>query len=372
MYRATLAKGSKYKAGAPYPPPAAVAAAEAAAAKAAAPLVPALRHVLTADPAGAAEFGAWALNLPGDMGIYERDDGDGVDPGMLQVARHSLERALAAALRPELGSAVLALDAALGVDTAAPGSPARYAVPYSYSAQAAAQRSMRQAALYLLAALGEPAVLADLQVGAPQLLLCAAGVHAVVQGVPQPAVSLLLIPIPPCTPAAGAAGGGQQPDRGCGGGPSAGPCRWGLYWTGSSTHSRLPLQPASISSQRMPPHLLYVVLLQAAPPVPLHWPPFMTRGAAPPPACTPGWAWWRAASSRAAWLRWQRCHATLASSWATQVPAWRCGMPSQVRARFAGSSCAWKGTATFPRCVCSTFLVACRLSVRFGDHHAPG
>ncbi|KAI7837638.1 hypothetical protein COHA_008560 [Chlorella ohadii] len=163
MYRAALAKGGKYKAGAPYPPPAAVAAAEAAAAKAAAPLVPALRHVLTADPVGAAEFGAWALNLPGDMGIYERDDGDGVDPGMLQVARQSLERALAAALRPELGSAVLALDAALGVDTAAPGGPTRYAVPYAYSAQAAAQRSMRQAALHLLAALGEPAVLADLQ-----------------------------------------------------------------------------------------------------------------------------------------------------------------------------------------------------------------
>lgn len=166
MYRAALAKGGKYKAGAPYPPPAAVAAAEAAAAKAAAPLVPALRHVLTADPVGAAEFGAWALNLPGDMGIYERDDGDGVDPGMLQVARQSLERALAAALRPELGSAVLALDAALGVDTAAPGGPTRYAVPYAYSAQAAAQRSMRQAALHLLAALGEPAVLADLQVRA--------------------------------------------------------------------------------------------------------------------------------------------------------------------------------------------------------------
>lgn len=174
MYRAALAKGAKYKAGAPYPPPAAAAAAEAAAAKAAAPLVPALRHVLTADPVGAAEFGAWALNLPGDMGVYERDDGDGVDPGMLQVARHSLERALAAALRPELGAAVLALDAALGVDATAPGSPARYAVPYAYSAQAAAQRSMRQAALYLLASLGEPAVLADLQV-CSRGRVCAAG-----------------------------------------------------------------------------------------------------------------------------------------------------------------------------------------------------
>lgn len=260
VYRAAFAKGSNYKLGAPYPPPAAVAAAEAAAAKAAAPLVPALRHVLTADPAGAAEFGAWALNLPGDMGIYERDDGDGVDPGMLQVARHSLERALAAALRPELGSAVLALDAALGVDTAAPGSPARYAVPYQYSAQAAAQRSMRQAALYLLAALGEPAMLADLQVGAWRWQLCVTPGRLLVECmlclVAFSACAIAHIPIPSCTPAAGAAGGGDQPDRGCGRRRSAGPCRWGLYWTGPSTHRGVPLQPTSMSSQPMPPHLL--------------------------------------------------------------------------------------------------------------------
>lgn len=75
---------------------------------------------------------------------------------------------------------------------------------------------------------------------------------------------------------------------------------------------------------------------QAAPPAPLPWPPCTMPGAVPTPACTHGWAWWRAASSRAAWRRWRRCRATRASSWATQGPAWLCGTPFQVRRTCAG------------------------------------
>lgn len=153
------------------PPPAAAAAAEATAGKAAPALAAVLRPLL-ADPVAQAEFGAWALNLPGDLEVFMREQ-DPVDPAVLQLARDALERALAAALQPALAAAVAALDAALaagsssgeGEDAATPAAAGQQQQPtgYAYTAEGAARRSLRHACLYLQAALGEPALVADLQ-----------------------------------------------------------------------------------------------------------------------------------------------------------------------------------------------------------------
>ena len=106
------------------PASAAAAAASAPAAKAVAPLAAVLRPLL-APPVAAvegAEFAGWALGLPGDGMVYEREKR--VDPGLLQLARQELERQLALTLRGELLAAVAALYSALDVDDAADPAPA--------------------------------------------------------------------------------------------------------------------------------------------------------------------------------------------------------------------------------------------------------
>eukprot|EP00887_Chlorella_sp_A99_P005869 scaffold1.g5869.t1 len=184
VYHAAVAKrgkGGKGGAGAGGAAAAAEAAAHAAA-RAAPPLAAVLRPLLA--PPGAAvagaEFGAWALALPDDGGVYEKVES--VDPGALQLAREALERALAADLVADLAPAVRALDAALatmgahsgggrerqqdgasrqGPAAAADGGtdgqarPGEQGTAYAYNAEGAALRAMQQACLYLLAALGE-------------------------------------------------------------------------------------------------------------------------------------------------------------------------------------------------------------------------